>query len=213
MRGARAGVGVAPGQGRIIPAYAGSTSLLQTSLCFYQDHPRVCGEHLKKSTKGPENHGSSPRMRGAHGRHQEPPGLGGIIPAYAGSTFLASQDTHQEGDHPRVCGEHNSHNSLHSSIRGSSPRMRGALGNAIGITCWKRIIPAYAGSTSIHHDPYLLFRGSSPRMRGALGAYITAYARGRIIPAYAGSTAMCIGASTTSWDHPRVCGEHHNHYK
>ena len=30
----------------------------------------------------------------------------GIIPAYAGSTLLASHSADVRGDHPRVCGEH-----------------------------------------------------------------------------------------------------------
>ena len=51
-----------------------------------------------------------------------------IIPAYAGSTYVGQLVQPPEGDHPRVCGEHLSLNSLWASVRGSSPRMRGAHG-------------------------------------------------------------------------------------
>ena len=72
--------------GRIIPAYAGST------LCFWiresvaADHPRIRGEHMASVRHSSSVSGSSPHTRGAHQRapvcvlHQ------GIIPAYAGST-------------------------------------------------------------------------------------------------------------------------------
>ena len=106
--------------------------------------------------------------------------------------------------------------------------MRGTphiLGDALAV---RRIIPAYAGNTQ-----YSLYccafawdhpracgehragegtqqerQGSSPRMRGTLqqaGAY-----RGLrgIIPAYAGNTSASRCVPWSTWDHPRVCGEH-----
>ena len=71
---------------RIIPAYAGSTSLVMRSCCLGRDHPRIRGEHSYSVSAERGRHGSSPHTRGAlpdvHGRHRRTR----IIPAYAGST-------------------------------------------------------------------------------------------------------------------------------
>ena len=50
--------------------------------------------------------------------------------------------------------------------------------------------------------------GSSPHTRGARCAGGPLHERRRIIPAYAGSTPCGRGATSTSWDHPRIRGEH-----
>ena len=151
------------------------------------DHPRVCGEHLGRTPGGYEAMGSSPRMRGALTRG---PGLmshTGIIPAYAGSTWWRWCCWFCLWDHPRVCGEHLVQALLPRIREGSSPRMRGALVNALRKMRRDGIIPAYAGSTqptaplrraSRDHprvcgehpgDEGAFFEvtGSSPRMRGA----------------------------------------------
>ena len=53
-------------------------------------------------------------------------------------------------------------------------------------------------------------QGSSPRMRGTLGfARFHAFDAG-IIPAYAGNTYSTVNVHVAEWDHPRVCGEHHD---
>ena len=76
----------------------------------------------------------------------------GIIPAYAGSTWLWCVAVVLAWDHPRVCGEHITvvrHRRLPS---GSSPRMRGALSEFGRKIVGGRIIPAYAGSTACPHQ-------------------------------------------------------------
>ena len=70
----------------IIPAYAGSTSLVMRSCCLGRDHPRIRGEHLRGFLEVPGYGGSSPHTRGARCRARAGRGPGGIIPAYAGST-------------------------------------------------------------------------------------------------------------------------------
>ena len=95
-----------------------------------------------------------------------------------------------------------------ASVRGSSPRMRGAHTVFEWGYNMLRIIPAYAGSTPCsrprrraawdhprvcgEHDTQdggvRCQAGSSPRMRGALWNGIVAFFTPRIIPAYAGST-------------------------
>ena len=154
----------------------------------------------------------------------------GIIPAYAGSTFDSLRGYKAKGDHPRVCGEHVFCSLIISPQKGSSPRMRGALGHPIPTIALNGIIPAYAGSTANRHvtksttwdHPRVcgehLYEcivcthgvGSSPRMRGARERPAFAGKHERIIPAYAGSTRGRAPRSRPSRDHPRVCGEHSN---
>ena len=50
----------------IIPAYAGNTGKQSDILYLCRDHPRVCGEHLRKACFRGGLTGSSPRMRGTH---------------------------------------------------------------------------------------------------------------------------------------------------
>ena len=76
----------------IIPAYAGSTSLQSGLSRFSGDHPRVCGEHFRRSLPAFVFRGSSPRMRGAQGMINMASNELGIIPAYAGSTVHHQSD-------------------------------------------------------------------------------------------------------------------------
>ena len=50
--------------------------------------------------------------------------------------------------------------------------------------------------------------GSSPRMRGTLFDVPSVFVNMGIIPAYAGNTIPSRPFAATTWDHPRVCGEH-----
>ena len=152
----------------------------------------------------------------------------GIIPADAGSTTPGPKYTKIATDHPRGCGEHPADDPVWESMRGSSPRMRGARSPMFSKRTTLGIIPADAGSTldhvesagnnvdhprgcGEHYDRWAAMfkaRGSSPRMRGAQWcAYRRLQAR-RIIPADAGSTPSPIQRSCATRDHPRGCGEH-----
>ena len=152
--------------------------------------------------------GSSPRMRGAPFSQESDGWVRGIIPAYAGSTAGTPSRRTDSEDHPRVCGEHCVNLLADYNAKGSSPRMRGALGRRPLWKVYPGIIPAYAGSTVLAgirrlgardhprvcgEHPASAMRtivqlGSSPRMRGALARMPALQARVRIIPAYAGST-------------------------
>ena len=109
----------------IIPAYAGNTEVPAPDLLVHGDHPRVCGEHQLFKDVLESISGSSPRMRGTllsdrYGNSQD-----GIIPAYAGNTFILSFLGAFGRDHPRVCGEHVFAYRINGGATGSSPRMRG----------------------------------------------------------------------------------------
>ena len=89
------------------------------------DHPRVCGEYAVKPIDGQGIGGSSPRLRGVL-RLMLPAGrVGGIIPASAGSTKLATPERVAFRDHPRVCGEYAYRKLAYRKLAGSSPRLRG----------------------------------------------------------------------------------------
>ena len=113
--------------GRIIPAYAGSTSILRRRNSTHRDHPRIRGEHFQL---------------GADQRCQLR-----IIPAYAGSTESFPYTLTVLADHPRIRGEHSGKRRRPRLLLGSSPHTRGARPHAPNRPVKARIIPAYAGST------------------------------------------------------------------
>ena len=111
----------------IIPACAGSTEYQRTDAFLHGDHPRVRGEHGLATSSTTWVRGSSPRARGAPTDREHRGFTAGIIPACAGSTTPAPGAAAPVGDHPRVRGEHKHALSEGRSMRGSSPRARGAL--------------------------------------------------------------------------------------
>ena len=112
---------------RIIPADAGSTQFIQFRLARTWDHPRGCGEHNVGNAMTIAPLGSSPRMRGALLQKDIDCLPAEIIPADAGSTSSLQRAPAAPMDHPRGCGEHTIKAVYVMPIRGSSPRMRGAL--------------------------------------------------------------------------------------
>ena len=110
----------------IIPAYAGSTTVDSDGVLVFQDHPRVCGEHVLYAGSIIRATGSSPRMRGALSSISSISIPWRIIPAYAGSTRRIAPNMEWPEDHPRVCGEHIVSETSYFLSKGSSPRMRGA---------------------------------------------------------------------------------------
>ena len=172
----------------IIPAYAGSTKMRDSSQIRHEDHPRIRGEHRLFTEYERRGGGSSPHTRGALAGVLGGARLRRIIPAYAGSTQRAP-----------VCARHHV---------GSSPHTRGALTDPIDALEDAGIIPAYAGSTAQRiavdgapadhprirgehlapprHEGRVL--GSSPHTRGAPCSPPATATPKRIIPAYAGST-------------------------
>ena len=111
----------------IIPADAGSTPPARATACWCRDHPRGCGEHCSLVSNTRSTSGSSPRMRGALNMWKAKPDDERIIPADAGSTEYPRQSVPAHTDHPRGCGEHSVAMRTKPLLRGSSPRMRGAL--------------------------------------------------------------------------------------
>ena len=193
---------------RIIPAYAGSTTLAPRYARPRADHPRIRGEHQVLAVSGDAFEGSSPHTRGALRFRCMVLELVRIIPAYAGSTRPLRRDLPHRSDHPRIRGEHRSTPCFFRRLSGSSPHTRGALSSHPTCELPRRIIPAYAGSTRRRlaggdwradhprirgeHRQGEIRRtqaiGSSPHTRGAPSTSTCSPPPSRIIPAYAGST-------------------------
>ena len=85
-RGARSSTTQSFSRRRIIPAYAGSTPRGKFPGGFFQDHPRIRGEHAVFANQVAKTKGSSPHTRGAPWVAQGIQSIQRIIPAYAGST-------------------------------------------------------------------------------------------------------------------------------
>ena len=126
-RGAPVDVGPDRRRRRIIPAYAGSTSVGCLPTRTPADHPRIRGEHFSPKLRFGSYAGSSPHTRGARCPGRRGARGARIIPAYAGSTASSSTKP--------------------TALAGSSPHTRGARLRGARRHQKRRIIPAYAGST------------------------------------------------------------------
>ena len=131
----------------IIPACAGSTCTPRPRLAPWWDHPRMRGERKDSSSPSTPSAGSSPHTRGT--LHLDVPLhlVGEISPACAGSTLPWPGLRPPGGDHPRMRGEHSSRGRDPVPRPGSSPHVRRARRTRPPCGCWRRIIPACAGST------------------------------------------------------------------
>ena len=146
MRGADDIGGVDGGALRIIPARAGSSSSARRELRIPRDHPRACGEQVNIKTGKVVLQGSSPRVRGAAKASVNGVPQTRIIPARAGSSRTRPIALDRSSDHPRACGEQMENQAGARNPAGSSPRVRGAVCQAVALVLAHRIIPARAGS-------------------------------------------------------------------
>ena len=168
MRGKRIPVSVEIIPRGLIPAYAGKTLKIWLQLSKPGAHPRVCGENRRSRNRRSERAGSSPRMRGKPSKGGGDHIHIGLIPAYAGKTFLRKTVQGLSWAHPRVCGENRSDRCGRRRESGSSPRMRGKLRDISELDESSGLIPAYAGKTeNIRIEAAR--RGAHPRVCGENG--------------------------------------------
>ena len=228
LRGTPRGPARPGGPQGIIPALAGNTVSTNGSNTNGGDHPRACGEHIRRANGQQELRGSSPRLRGTRTRGRADSRWCGIIPALAGNTSVVAVTVIGWWDHPRACGEHGEAFDQHAGEPGSSPRLRGTRAVQRALGDMEGIIPALAGNTrsrlrrrGLHWDhpracgehttasnPRNDIRGSSPRLRGTRSAtWVFCFLAG-IIPALAGNTLSSRATRSKPRDHPRACGEH-----
>ena len=139
---------------RITPADAGKTHTEKNADTDGQDHPRGCGENCPLSGAHGLTLGSPPRMRGKPELANSASAAVGITPADAGKTLNATCFTSMTWDHPRGCGENAIAVSIHRTLLGSPPRMRGKHNPIKQAQKKIRITPADAGKTwTMEHLP------------------------------------------------------------
>ena len=109
----------------LIPAWAGKTSNFLLGLHQDPAHPRVGGENVEHCDARVIRAGSSPRGRGKRPTRTPVRTRLGLIPAWAGKTYLAGTNISVITAHPRVGGENRSAYLQAGRRSGSSPRGRG----------------------------------------------------------------------------------------
>ena len=168
----------------------------------------MCGEKVTMSDACAKSMGSPPRMRGKAVEMKLAGTVHGITPACAGKSGAPTWATAATGDHPRVCGEKKSKQTVTPLPTGSPPRMRGKESRNPKGKVQKGITPAYAGKRQSgkqrHMDNRdhprvcgekasdvikgLVCQGSPPRMRGKGSPHHARRKEPGITPAYAGKS-------------------------
>ena len=136
----------------LIPARAGSTAAICSSVTCSGAHPRPCGEHSSSLSLPITPSGSSPPVRGARHPDRQLLQPRGLIPARAGSTVGRCGQGCGAWAHPRPCGEHERIWAVTGVDTGSSPPVRGALSIVELLIFAFGLIPARAGSTILSLD-------------------------------------------------------------
>ena len=122
--GSGAGVGRREG---ITPACAGKSDRKDHREYERRDHPRVCGEKLRRDHSPAYCQGSPPRVRGKEQNVPVKQAQSRITPACAGKSHNHIYGAEIDGDHPRVCGEKAQSCIETGNFAGSPPRVRGKV--------------------------------------------------------------------------------------
>ena len=130
----------------ITPADAGTSLLQPFPGKVPQDHPRGCGDKVRKASLAYCSTGSPPRMRGQDSIRYCLRLQLGITPADAGTSEQHSGSSGVERDHPRGCGDKNGGNVPSHQYKGSPPRMRGQVSFCSQDNLVVGITPADAGT-------------------------------------------------------------------
>ena len=134
--------------GRLIPACAGKTRVVNRLWLKPRAHPRMRGENMNLNKNIRTEQGSSPHARGkrrGNAHHRE---IAGLIPACAGKTTSYCPSYPCTGAHPRMRGENIKSVKYLIVSTGSSPHARGKLAYRPRPYPPVRLIPACAGKTS-----------------------------------------------------------------
>ena len=246
VRGRRGGAAPSPLGRGLIPSGAGQTATNTRRTCRSWAHPRRCGADATVRQQEQARSGSSPQVRGRHlvvrlvelqsglipagaGRRDDDVVLtehGGLIPAGAGQTTSWSVIGSAIGAHSRRCGADAKLRAGAHQDMGSSPQVRGRLGEVVLEQASDRLIPAGAGKTDprcchsrgpwahprrcgadgTSSEPRSSSRGSSPQVRGRHPPRQGRQRPVRLIPAGAGQTGHGHQPARPSSAHPRRCG-------
>ena len=212
---------------RFIPAPAGNRSRGPEPRHQSSVHPRACGEQFGGRDRVSVLTGSSPRLRGTVQPVSRPREESRFIPAPAGNSPKATNQSRKETVHPRACGEQAGTCDGSVRVNGSSPRLRGtAMGVRAGVlvvrfipapagnSCtafrlhwWETVHPRACGEQSRVKIAESLSVGSSPRLRGTGPGWGRSRHLIRFIPAPAGNSATPASEPCPPAVHPRACGE------
>ena len=146
-RGPHRSGGYRPRPGGLIPARAGTTPDSSLVDSIARAHPRSRGDHGLPVRAGPGQAGSSPLARGPHSVEFGGPGIGGLIPARAGTTRTGARTGPGAGAHPRSRGDHSLSRLRLRLLSGSSPLARGPPHPQVQENPGRGLIPARAGTT------------------------------------------------------------------
>ena len=193
--------------GGITPAHAGKRTIQRDGYDIDRDHPRTCGEKVGFIGSGGRTEGSPPHMRGKASASALIRSSAGITPAHAGKSRPQCVNIRER--------------------LGSPPHMRGKEVGNIPADRRTGITPAHAGKREQYPDlvfqiwdhprtcgekrygPMNITRiaGSPPHMRGKVTALAKSKGQDGITPAHAGKSCRRPLAWSSTWDHPRTCGE------
>ena len=129
----------------ITPAHAGKSGGDDFLSGLFGDHPRTCGEKICMQLIMGCCTGSPPHMRGKGDFTPFRPVETGITPAHAGKSVMGCFGAPLTGDHPRTCGEKQTHTPNGCICTGSPPHMRGKDGFTLKRLFIPGITPAHAG--------------------------------------------------------------------
>ena len=209
------------------PRVRGKEPIERISVTATRIIPAGAGKSRRGRSQSACASGSSPRVRGKAVVASRGVWWPGIIPAGAGKSPSLRRSGSKRSNHPRGCGEKSAVSWRSTAPTGSSPRVRGKEGGAVGRWSAWGIIPAGAGKSAGwspwvacgrdhprgcgEKSPPFVERhpgtGSSPRVRGKGHGQRQADGRGGIIPAGAGKSGDALIGHFDLRDHPRGCGE------
>ena len=131
----------------------------------------------------------------------------GITPAYAGKSCRSAFTFSTMSDHPRLCGEKNSHHDHSRLQEGSPPPMRGKVRYVPAGSVYLRITPAYAGKRGFPTVPFLFLR-DHPRLCGEKACFFPlCISELGSPPPMRGKVHGERTSQNSRRDHPRLCGE------
>ena len=192
---------------RFIPAYAGNSSLIHSSLMETTVHPRLRGELASCKCVCSHEHGSSPLTRGTQRRSSRGPYRRWFIPAYAGNSWIQCAAQRCSTVHPRLRGELTIRISMVICTSGSSPLTRGTLNDSPYKALTRTVHPRLRGEL-LNGAPLSQDQGgSSPLTRGTQKTAAEGCRNKRFIPAYAGNSEGRISRARPFAVHPRLRGE------
>ena len=191
----------------LIPAWAGKTRATAGQSWRRPAHPRVGGENSPLHLTPSEVQGSSPRGRGKHGGVKPLDGECGLIPAWAGKTFLDALAKPSERAHPRVGGENWQQAGKTLDVLGLIPAWAGKTTLAMTGRSVAAAHPRVGGENPTLARTLKCGCGSSPRGRGKRHDEPIGLITDGLIPAWAGKTWRRRACWRPVPAHPRVGGE------